>query len=204
MDRQVKIARKLAVLVATVACLAPVSSAGAVSDSAGLAAQASATSSDWYRMSLAQGEIEGYLWSAAARVPRYQPLGRVCLSALTVIPPAPGQEDVEASETSICGRLEQPSESVSLIARFGASEGTASVLATVFRPAVRKVVLELVGGGQKVLRTAPRKTKRQGDIGVPQFRYIAHRIDSGVCAKRIATYDYSGALIARENAEPGC
>jgi hypothetical protein len=198
-------ALRITVFAAAVACLLQLLSDGALAISDRPAAQASsAAPPGWYRVSLARGEINGYIWGAGAKVPRDQPLGRICLSALTVAPPEPGEEDVEASETSLCGRLTQPSESVSVIVHFAAPEGATSLMATVFRPAVQKVVLELVGGGQEVLRTALRKTKRQRDMGVPRFRYLVHQLDPGVCVKRIATYDHAGALIARENAEPGC
>jgi len=158
-----------------------------------------------YTSPLARGKREGYLWGVTADVRRYRPLKRVCLFVTTVPPPPPGQDYVQSYDSSTCGRLTQPSESVSMLMGFGEGDASAGVLvATVYEPSVRKVSYALVDGGTKVIRTKLRKTMRPGDKGVPKFRYVAFVLDPGSCVDRITTYGGDGAVIAREKAEPGC
>lgn len=164
----------------------------------------SAAANGWYRAPLEHGEIHGYHWGVRATGPKDEPLRRICEVIGRVAPFDPDLGYGEADETKSCGKLLKPTDSVSMSVTLGSSESMTTLLATIYRPIVRKVVLVLGTGEERVYRTAAVNVAGRASKGIPLFRYLVAFFDQGSCIRRIVTHDGQGGVINNEKAEPGC
>jgi hypothetical protein len=159
----------------------------------------------WYRAQLQQGETNGYNWGVRATGPKNEPLKRICEKIGKVAPYDPEVGYVEASETTSCGRVVGPADSVSMSVALGSADSEmATLMATLYHPAVKEVTYVLDSGEQKVYRAKAVKVRNRVARGIPMFRYLVAIFDEGTCFRRIITYDAQGTVLKSEKAEPHC
>ena len=172
--------------------------------SAGVARSQSPPDS-WFRIPLKGGELHGTKWGLAAKGSRESPLKQVCAVVSEIGPIDPDAGYVEASETSSCGSLQKPSDSISLRIEFGAENSNATVLRTALYPRiVRRVTFVLAGGEELSYKAKGIKVKNRKAKGIPFFRFLVARFDAEACIQQVIRYDGRGRVIKREDGEEGC
>ena len=153
----------------------------------------------WYHALVESGKTDGYDWGVNIKGPKHMPLKRVCEVAVRIAPYNPEIGYVESDETSLCGDLLRPSDSVSIAMPLGNSEtGMTTLLATVYRPIVREVAFVLSTGERQVYRPSPVNVPRRAARGIPMFRYLVALLDGESCIRRVTTLDGKGSVIDDE------
>lgn len=164
---------------------------------------AGASRSDWYRVELEHGEANGYLWSVSAAGPRHQPLREICGQISSLEPPQGDPELTFGDHFSLCGDLFDATQSNDLAAGFGSGVSEITLLADLYRPAVRKVAFVTDTGERRVYFPAvpaiPDRTAR----GIPVFRYLVTSFVGEFCIRRVTTFDKLGNVI-RNQRDPIC
>ena len=150
----------------------------------------------WYEALLEEGETQGFKWGIGAKVPMNKALGEICVLAGFLAPPQPGVPYGEGDSSTVCGNLTKPTESVSTSATLG-STGT-TLVATLYRPAVRKVSILLSNGKRKVLRPLAPGIPNRAAMGIPAFRYLVASVDGGACVRQVTTFNGKGKVLAIE------
>lgn len=164
---------------------------------------AGATKGRWYQVTLETGETEGFKWAVGAKGPGHQPLGMICALASLVEPPQEGQPFVEGDDAVGCGSLSTSMDSVAASPALGSGDSRLAILATLFRPVVRKVSFVLDTGEERVFRTRMGKIPNRSARGVPRFRYLAVPFKGPTCIRKVALFDGNDRAISRE-ARPPC
>jgi hypothetical protein len=157
----------------------------------------------WYQTTLERGEINGYHWAVGAKGPKHKPLNEVC-AEISMLEPA--QEDalyVEGSDSTDCGRLDRPVDSISSTDSFGSGKERVSVLELIYRPIVRKVVFVLSTGERKAFLPRAPQIAHRSSRGIPVFRYAVFPFEGEVCVRRVTTVDGHEEVISSE-ARPPC
>ena len=162
-----------------------------------------ASQGDFYRVPLASGEVDGYWWGVGASGQKGKSLKKVCQSVAVVPVVEPG-EDVETHQSKLCGALPTPADSISMSVVLGSSDDATTLLATIYRPIVHRVVFTLGTGEQTSHRTRTVNAAKRAKEDIHLFRYLAVTFKGGNCIRRVTTYDRQGSVIEREKAEPGC
>jgi hypothetical protein len=158
-----------------------------------------------YQAVLETGETQdGWSWVVSAKGQKYSPLKKVCLVIGVAEPRVPGNPEIRAGQVTTCGELRKPANSVSASTAIGSEEPGVNLLAMLYRPIVRKVVLVLGGGKRSVHRTTVVSVPRRVARGIPVFRYIVVPLDGAECIQRIITYDWRGVAIEKEKGEATC
>jgi hypothetical protein len=150
----------------------------------------------WYKVTLEEGETQGFSWVVGAKGRTHEPLREICALAAIIAPPEPNVPYGEGSNVSVCGSAMKPAESVSANAKLG-STGT-SLLTTIYRPVVRKVVFLLSTGKRKVFRPKKPRLANREERGIPAFRYLVASFDGGACVRSVTTFDGRGRVISKE------
>lgn len=170
---------------------------------AGLA-QSQSSKSDWFRVPLTGGKLQGYTWGFAAKGSREKPLKQICAVVAEIAPRDPDTEYVESSETSSCGSLLRETDSISIGSEFGTGS-EATVLRTILYPRdVRRVAFVLAGGQEATYRAKGIKVKNRKAKGIPFFRYLVAQFSAEACIQRIVSYDGRGRVIEREKGDEIC
>lgn len=169
----------------------------------GGSSQAKGGRTHWYSVALAHGTTAGgYLWSVGAKGSRNSGLHRICAVLSITEPPQEGSPDVEGTDSVDCGPLRDPTESV--ISSLGMGEGPAALdlVEVLYRPAVRKVVVEVSAGQDLVFHPRARTIRSGGSEGaILRFRYLAIPLEGDNCIRQIVSYDRGGHIIKREMPE---
>jgi hypothetical protein len=152
--------------------------------------------SQWYKVTLEEGETQGFKWTVGAKGRAHVPLKEICVLTAFIAPPEPGVPYGEGDEGSVCGSAKKPTDSTSSGATLG-STGT-SLLAVIYRPVVRKVTFLLSTGKRKVFRTQEPRLLDREKRGIPAFRYLVASFDGGACVRGITTFDGKGQVISKE------
>ncbi len=164
---------------------------------------ADATKGKWFQVTLETGETEEFKWAVGAKGPGHEPLGRICALASLVEPPQENQPFVEGNDAVGCGSLSTSKDSVAASPAFGSGDSRLAILATLFRPAVRKVSFVLDTGEERVLRTRMGKIPNRSARGVPRFRYLTVPFKGPACIRKVTLFDGNDRVIFRE-ARPPC
>jgi hypothetical protein len=153
----------------------------------------------WYSVPLESGETSGgYLWGVGAKGPKDKPMGEICTQVGMIEPPQPDKSYVESSGGSLCGHLRSPKEALIDATGFGEGASRVTVLEAIYRPAVRRVVIVLDSGERRVYLPRVPKLSNRASRGIPVFRYIADTFEGEGCARRVTTFDGSGAVISNQ------
>lgn len=150
----------------------------------------------WYRASLDEGETQGFRWAVGANVPKHEPLNRICVLAGFLAPRDPDVPYAEGDNVSVCGSLTIPASSVTTTAALGQSGSR--LVATLYRPVVRKVALLLGTGERKVVEPVAPRIPNRGRNGIPSFRYSVIVLNGGACIRQSTTFDRNGNVLGRE------
>jgi hypothetical protein len=156
----------------------------------------------WFQVTLERGETKGYRWAVGAKGPKSEPLGRICTQLSMVEPPQEDVPYVEGSDSTECGRLKTPTDSISGTDSFGSGQSRVTVLEVVYRPIVRKVTLILATGERRVFRPSTPQIPNRVDRGIPVFRYLVSPFEGETCIRRVATFDGSGGIVSNEVSPP--
>jgi hypothetical protein len=162
-------------------------------------AEAGGRQGGWYQTVLKTGEFHEFNWGVGAKGPRDQPLKRICLVLALNFPPEPGSPEVRGDESVNCGGIRSASTSVSASMEFGPPDSQITLLATLYRPIVRRVALLLSSGEERVFTARVPEVRNRSDKGIPIFRFVVARFAGEPCVRRITTYAGDGAVIARED-----
>lgn len=162
-----------------------------------------ATKGRWYQLTLETGETEGYKWAVGAKGPKHEPLDRICALASLIEPPQEDQPFVEGNDAAGCGNLSTSMDSVAASPALGSGASRMTILATLFRPAVREVSLVLDTDERLVLRTHMGKVANRSARGVPPFRYLAIPFKGPTCIRKVTLIDGNDKVISHE-ARPPC
>jgi hypothetical protein len=153
----------------------------------------------WYSVPLESGETSGgYRWGVGAKGPKGKPLGEICTQVGMVEPPQPDKPYVEGTDGTSCGQLRSPKEALVDATGFGEGASRVTVLAAIYRPIVRRVVFVFDSGEHRVYLPRVPQTSNRASRGIPVFRYIADTFEGEWCARRITTFDGSGAVISNQ------
>jgi hypothetical protein len=165
-------------------------------------AASSPDSDPWYRATLEQGETNGYRWTVNAKGPKHKPLREICTLVSMVEPPQEGAPYVEEMDATDCGRLLKETSSVSGSVAFGSGASRLTILAALYRPAVRKVVFLLDTGERRVYLSRAPKIPRRLTRGIPLFRYLVASFDGETCIRRVTTFDGKGSVVGSDVSPP--
>lgn len=153
----------------------------------------------WFDLTLERGEINGYHWAVGAKGQRTQPLKRICAEVAMVEPPKEGADYVEGGNSTECGRLEHPADSVVGTESAGSGQSRVTVLEALFRPVVRKVTFVLSTGERRTLPSRAPQTPNRAANGIPPFRFVVFPFEGETCIRRVATFDGRGHLVSKAN-----
>jgi hypothetical protein len=163
---------------------------------------AGASRSDWYRVALEHGETNGYLWSVSAAGPRHEPLREIC-AQIGTLEPVGEPELTFGGYSSLCGDLFDATQSMDLAVGFGAGVSEITLLADLYRPAVRKVAFVIGTGERRVYYPAVPTISDRAARGIPVFRYLVTSFAGEFCIRRVTTFDKLGNVI-RNQRDPIC
>lgn len=159
--------------------------------------EAAGSSARWYTALIEEGETtQGFNWAVGAKVPKHKPLDQICVLEAVVAPPEEGAPYAEGGDSTICGSLSSPANGVSARTTFGSSGEM--LLASLYRPVVRKVSLLLSNGAQKSFSTHVPRIPNRAAIGVPSFRYLVVLLPTAVCVRSVTTFNEKGGIVSRE------
>jgi hypothetical protein len=169
---------------------------------AGLAQSQSSTG---FRVPLRGGELNGFRWELSATGSKERPLKQICAVMSEIGPRDPDVGFVESSETSSCGSLLRPSDSISLSAVFGTDESNMAVLRAALYPRdVHRVTFVLAGGEKLTYRTRGIEIKNRKAKGIPFFRSLVAQFSVEACLQQVISYDAGGHVIKREKGDEIC
>lgn len=157
----------------------------------------------WYRVTLEQGETQGYRWAVGAKGPRGGPLKDSCLTVGVLEPPQPDADYVEGHDFAVCGGLIEPGDSISLGTPLGSGESALTLFAALYRPVVRELTFLLDTGERRVLQPRLADIPDRQDRGIPRFRYVVADFEAGICIRKLTSRDGSGSVI-RSEVSPFC
>lgn len=167
-------------------------------------AQSQSTKSDWFRVPLTGGQLQGYTWGFAAKGSKEKPLKQICAVVAEIAPREPDVGYVEASETTSCDSLLQATDSISIGSEFGTGS-EATILRTILYPRdVRRVAFVLAGGEEATYRAKGIKVKNRKAKDIPFFRYLVAQFSAEACIQRIVSYDGRGRVIETEKGDKPC
>lgn len=177
--------------------------AGALALSLLVSPGAAGSKVSWFHAMLKRGETKGYHWAVGVKGRKHEPLSEICAQISMVEPPRDDAPYVEGRDATDCGRLRQPSDSVSSTDSFGSGVSRVAVLEVVYRPIVRKVTFILATGERRVFRPHPPDVPNRAARGIPIFRYLVAPLEGETCIRRVATFDGRGRVVSNE-ARPRC
>lgn len=157
----------------------------------------------WSRVFLDKGKIQDYGWAVGARLPKDKALGQICETSTHFLP-RPEFDEVEVDESTLCGKLTKPGDSVSISTIFKSEESDTTLLATLYRPVVRKIVFVLSNGEQRIYPARVPKIPNHAARGIPMFRYIVGVFNQEECLRKTITYNGQNKVIKEEKAEASC
>jgi len=157
----------------------------------------------WSRVFLKKGKIRDYGWAVGARLPKDKPLGQICETSAHFLP-RPEFDEVEVDESTLCGKLKKPGDSVSISTIFKSEKSDTTLLATLYRPVVRKIVFVLSNGEQRSYPARVPKIPNHSARGIPMFRYIVGVFNEEECLRKTITYDAQNKVIKQEQSEAPC
>lgn len=158
--------------------------------------------SHWYHVTVAHGKnTEGYKWSVGAKGRKGHALDEICATLSMVEPPRSEVPYVEGTDSTDCGSVRRPSESVSSSVSMGEGESLIKVVEVLYRPVVRKVSVFLKSGEEKILRLKRPGIANRAKKGIPMFRFFVLSLEDGACIRRLVSYDGQGTLIKSEKTE---
>lgn len=157
----------------------------------------------WSTVFLKRGKVQDYKWAISARLPKNKPLGPMCETSARFLP-RPELEEVEVNESTLCGKLNTPSDSVSISTIFKSEESETTLLATLYRPVVRKVVFVLSNGEQRSYPARVPQIPNHAARGIPMFRYLVGVFSEEECLRKTITYDAHNKVIKQEHSEASC
>lgn len=181
------------------ATLAAVGLLGALSANA----MGGSSSGRWYRAALEQGETREFRWAVGVKGPKHEPLREICGQVGMIEPPQDDSPYVEGRDATDCGSLVRATASVAPSVAFGSGPSRLTVLATLYRPIVRKVTFTLSTGERRVYRPRVPEIPNRLKRGIPLFRYLVASFDGETCIRRITTFDGNGRVVWNE-ARPPC
>ena len=161
------------------------------------------SSGRWYQAALDQGETRSYHWTAGVKGPKYEPLKEICAQVGMVEPLKDDSIYAEGREATDCGSLLSARDSVAPSVAFGSGASKLTVLATLYRPKVRKVTFVLSTGERRVYIPRMPKIPNQRMRGIPVFRYMVASLDGETCIRRVTTLDGKGGIVSNEG-RPSC
>lgn len=152
----------------------------------------------WFQVGLGQGEISGYRWAVGIKGPKHRPLGRVCAELSLAEPAKDDAPDFEGGSSTLCGRLEQPSDSVTGVESLGSGNAQVTLLEALYRPIIRKVTFVLATGERRIFLPRVPKLSNRSARGIPAFRYFAATFEGQTCVRRVVTFDGRGRVVSNE------
>jgi hypothetical protein len=156
----------------------------------------------WFNVTLKRGEISGYHWAVGAKGQRNRPLRHMCAEVSMVEPPQEGTDYVEGGNSTECGRLEHPNDSVVGTESFGSGQSRVTVLEAVFRPVVRKVTFLLSTGERKTFLARVAQIPHRATKGIPTFRFVVFPFEGEACIRGVAMFDGKGRVVSRQVSAP--
>jgi hypothetical protein len=156
----------------------------------------------WYRVTLAHGKsTEGYKWAVGAKGRKGHALNEICATLSMVEPPRNDVPYVEGTDSTDCGSVRRPAESVASSVSMGQGESALEVVEILYRPIVRKVNLVLNSGEERVLRAKAPEIRNRVKKGIPAFRFVALPLEDDDCIQRVISYDGKGNVVNNEKTE---
>lgn len=162
----------------------------------------SASGGSWYRVTLEQGEAQGYAWAVGAAGPKHEPLREICTKVATLEPLQDESPYIEGGNSMICGEMPNPTESMALGTTFGPDGSGPTLLATIYRPIVRKVTFVFDTGERRVYFPQTPMIPSRVARGIPVFRYLAVVFDGLTCTRRMTMFDGGGSVLESETRPP--
>jgi hypothetical protein len=159
----------------------------------------------WYHVTLAKGKTSGgYQWAVGAKGRKGSMLDEICATLSMTEPPQDDIPYVEGTDSTDCGSVRRPAESIASSVSMGQGESEVKIVEWLYRPAVRKVNVVFKTGEERVLQSKSPGIARRAKRGIPKFRFLVLPLEDGNCVRRVVSYDAQGGVINREKPEGSC
>jgi len=158
----------------------------------------------WKRVTLKRGHTGGYAWTAAALLPKLSSRTQFCVK-LSLSEPEESNGISLSHESTECGTLGGPNDSVTGSVTSGSGSARITVIERLYEPSVRTLTVEFGNGSKKEFRLPVVRGTSLQSRGAARFRYfiLPTLARAETCIDGVTTRDAEGKVVNREPGQ-GC